>query len=289
VVLKPLDANGEAAETSAERVWGVIHGTAVNQDGRTSTLTAPNGPAQERVIRLALERAGVGAGAVGYLEAHGTGTPLGDPQEALALANVFGADRGEDQPLVVGAAKSNVGHLEMAAGMVGLVKAVLCLRHGEVPPNIHCERLNPRLEGALERCAMTFPRGGGVKIGGRHAGVSSFGFGGTNSHVVVVGAVSALNSEEGAARPKGVEGGLELEWHRVALPWGMVRHPLIGTCERKRNLIMWIFSSACSIRSMFSSLCHTLSTSTSPLPLSTSSFHLYIILFYFGNAVDSMD
>jgi len=109
------------------------------------------------VIRTALGRAGVEAAAVGYVEGHGTGTPLGDPQEAGALATVFGGNRGEDAALVVGAAKSNVGHLEFAAGMVGLVKAVLCLRHGEVPPNLHCATLNPRLEDALRRCPMAFP------------------------------------------------------------------------------------------------------------------------------------
>ena len=201
VVLKPLskalkDGNG---------IWGVVHGTAVNQDGRTATLTAPNGPAQEEVIRTALQRAGVTPNEVGYVEAHGTGTPLGDPIEAGALARVF---KGRPTPLVVGALKANIGHTEAASGLAGLIKAVLCLHHGRAPPNIHCERLNPLLAEALAECPLVFPRKSTVLLG-RYAGVSSFGFGGTNAHAVVG---PAPDGSQAPVQPL-------IDWHCVSFPW----------------------------------------------------------------------
>jgi len=177
IVLKPLSM----AVDDGDAIWGVVHGTAVNQDGRTATLTAPNGPAQEEVIKSAHDRAGVAAKEVGYVESHGTGTPLGDPIEAGALAHVF---RGRQTPLVVGALKANIGHTEAAAGVAGLIKAVLCLHYGRSPPNIHGEILNPRLAEAMLECPLVFPRESTI-LEGRYAGVSSFGFGGTNAHVVV--------------------------------------------------------------------------------------------------------
>jgi len=115
--------------------------------------------------------------------------------------------------------------------MVGLVKAVLCLWHGEVPPNLHCATLNPRLEDALRRCPMAFPRDGCVPLPGGYAGVSSFGLGGTNSHVVVTRALDGVGPEPREAA---------IEWHRVPLPWGVVTHPLIGTCEKKGHTRVWV-------------------------------------------------
>ena len=196
VVLKRLSR----ALEDGDGIWGVVHGTAVNQDGRTATMTAPNGPAQEEVIRTALQRAGVTPNEVGYVEAHGTGTPLGDPIEAGALARVF---KGRPTPLVVGALKSNIGHTEAAAGLAGLIKAVLCLHYGRAPPNIHCERLNPLLAEALAECPLVFPRES-TALDGRYAGVSSFGFGGTNAHAVI-GAIP-----EGSKVPVQVD----TTWHR---------------------------------------------------------------------------
>ena len=222
VVLKLLSN----ALSARDKMWGVVHGTAVNQDGRTATLTASNGPSQESVIRTAIERAGVLANEIGYLEAHGTGTPLGDPQEVGALAHVFG--RGRESPLVVGAAKTNVGHLEVAAGMVGLIKTALCVQRGRVPPNIHCRAMNPRVMESVGQCHIAFPSRSDV-LAVRYAGVSSFGFGGTNAHVVM-GVPS-----EGSVSP------LEpvIAWQREVFPWHTLAHPLLGASERSEHGCVW--------------------------------------------------
>ncbi len=133
VVLKRLSD----ALADGDRVLAVIRGSAVNQDGASSGLTAPNGPAQEAVIRAALANGGVAPHEVSYVEAHGTGTALGDPIEVQALGAVLGPGRAADQPLLVGSVKTNLGHLEAAAGVAGLIKVVLVLEHGEIPPSLH--------------------------------------------------------------------------------------------------------------------------------------------------------
>ena len=161
-----------------DRIHALIRGTAVNQDGRSNGLTAPNGVAQQRVIRAALANAGVSPDQVVYVEAHGTGTPLGDPIELGALRAVLGE---RTTPCAVGSVKTNIGHLEAAAGVASLIKVVLSLQHGEIPGQLHFKRLNPAIElGSLEIAdrARPFPEGG-------VAGVSSFGFGGTNAHAVL--------------------------------------------------------------------------------------------------------
>ena len=129
VVLKRLSD----AQRDGDRVLAVIRGSAVNQDGRSSGITAPNGAAQEAVIRAALAKARVRPSAIDYVEAHGTGTSLGDPIEAHALGGVLGDGRGADTPLVVGSVKTNIGHLESAAGVAGLIKIVLSLQHEFIP------------------------------------------------------------------------------------------------------------------------------------------------------------
>src|SRR5262249_14281686 len=182
VVLKRLSA----ALAEGDAVLALVRGSAVNQDGRSNGLTAPNGPAQEAVIRAALRAAGVAPAQIGYVEAHGTGTPLGDPIEFGALAAVLMPDRAPDQPCLLGSVKTNIGHLEAAAGIAGLIKAVLALRHEEIPPHLHLRTINPHI--ALEGTAFAIPTetrpwpAGGAP---RFAGVSSFGFGGTNAHVVL--------------------------------------------------------------------------------------------------------
>ncbi len=182
VVLKRLsDAVGDG-----DRVLAVIRGSAVNQDGRSGGLTVPNGKAQEAVIRQALARGGVRPEEVSYVEAHGTGTSLGDPIEAHALAAALGGGRGADQPLVVGSVKTNVGHLESAAGVAGLIKVVLSLQREEIPKNLHFETLNPHIDWGgvpveIPVKAREWKRGERKRI----AGVSSFGFSGTNAHVIL--------------------------------------------------------------------------------------------------------
>jgi acyl transferase domain-containing protein/acyl-CoA synthetase (AMP-forming)/AMP-acid ligase II/acyl carrier protein len=186
-------------------VLAVICGSAVNQDGMTNGLTAPNGPAQQAVMRDAWRRSGADASEAGYVEAHGTGTPLGDAIELASLKAVFGAER--NGSVFAGSVKTNIGHLEAAAGIAGLIKTVLCLRHEEIPPHLHFKRLN---RNAAEdgspvriRVALTpWPHGERKRL----AGVSSFGFGGTNAHVVI---------EEAPIRPNAA--GAERGIHLVAL------------------------------------------------------------------------
>jgi epothilone polyketide synthase D len=182
VVLKRLSD----ALRDGDPVLAVVRGSAVNQDGRSSGLTAPNGPAQEAVIRTALARAGVDPSAIGYAEAHGTGTPLGDPIEIQALAAALGQGRGTDRPLFVGSVKTNMGHLEAASGMAGLLKTVLALQHGEIPPHLHFHEPNPhipwnevpvQIPTTLTAWPAVYPT--------RIAGVSSFGFSGTNAHIIL--------------------------------------------------------------------------------------------------------
>jgi len=180
VVLKRLSD----AQADGDRVLAVIRGSAVNQDGPSSGLTAPNGPAQEAVIREALARAGVAPDEVGYIEAHGTGTQLGDPLEVQALGHVFGSAR--EQPLWLGSVKTNIGHLEAAAGVTGLIKLVLALQHRQIPKHLHFDTPSPHIpwgDFALRVPTALTPW---EPIRGRRlAGVSSFGFSGTNAHVVV--------------------------------------------------------------------------------------------------------
>jgi myxalamid-type polyketide synthase MxaE and MxaD len=208
VVLKRL----ADAEADSDRVWVIIRGSAVNQDGRTHGVAAPNGTAQRAVIRQALANAKVPPASIGYVEAHGTGTELGDPIEAEALAEVYGEGRGAGQRAMLGAIKTNIGHLEAAAGVAGLIKAVLVLDREAVPKNLHFARLNPHIALdesrfciADERCP--WPRD---LASPRRAAVSSFGAGGTNAHVILEEAPVAMSRvntpgeaapDESAVRP----------------------------------------------------------------------------------------
>lgn len=185
VVLKRLSE----ARRDGDRILAVVRGSAVNQDGASGGLTVPSGLAQQRVIREALRQAGVAPGEVNYLETHGTGTSLGDPIEVQAAAAVLCEGRPADRPLLLGSVKTNIGHLEAAAGIAGLIKVVLAMRHGIIPPQLHFCRPNDHIrweELPVAVTAAAIPWGGDGKR--PLAGVSSFGFAGTNAHVVLEGA-----------------------------------------------------------------------------------------------------
>ena len=174
------------AVRDGDRVLAVVRGSAVNQDGRSNGLMAPNPAAQMAVLRAACANAGVSPHQVDYVETHGTGTLLGDPIEARALGTVLGRGRLENAPLLVGAVKSNLGHLEGAAGIAGLIKAVLAVHRGHIPPNLHFEAPNPHIPFDEMRLKVVAELTDWPATGSpRRAGVSSFGFGGTNAHVVV--------------------------------------------------------------------------------------------------------
>ncbi|MET9499266.1 amino acid adenylation domain-containing protein [Streptomyces sp. NPDC006552] len=198
ILLKRLSA----AQRDGDRVLAVIRGSAVNQDGRSQGLTAPNGPAQQQVIRAALESAGLTPADLDAVDAHGTGTPLGDPIEAGALAGVFAAGRAEDRPLHLGSSKSNIGHTQAAAGVAGVMKMVLALRGELLPRSLHCADPSPHIawEGSGLRLldeARPWRRGERP----RRAGVSSFGISGTNAHLILEEAPEPAAGEATEPRP----------------------------------------------------------------------------------------
>ncbi len=189
VVLKPL----ARALADGDPIYAVVRGSAVNQDGRSNGLTAPNREAQTAVLRAAYRRAGIAPGEVDYVEAHGTGTQLGDPIEATALAAVVGEGRPEDRPCRIGSVKTNVGHLEAAAGIAGVIKVALALHRGKIPASLHFRKPNPhipfeRLPIRVQTNLSPWPDHGRRSL----AGVSAFGFGGTNAHAVLEAAPARL-------------------------------------------------------------------------------------------------
>ena len=193
VVLKRL----ADAVRDEDNILAVIKGSAINQDGMTNGLTAPNGPSQRAVIRQALERAGVTPDQISYVEAHGTGTSLGDPIEFKSLKGVLMQERSPDQSCWLGSVKTNIGHLESAAGVAGLIKVVLAMQHREIPPHLHLNQLNPYV--SLEGTTFTIPTERQPWLTGtqkRLAGVSSFGFGGTNCHVILEEAPPRKDTED---------------------------------------------------------------------------------------------
>ncbi|MBV8275152.1 MAG: acyltransferase domain-containing protein, partial [Verrucomicrobia bacterium] len=182
VVLKRL----QDALACGDRVLALIRGSAVNQDGPSSGLTAPNGPAQESVIRNALENGQVRPQDVGYVEAHGTGTVLGDPIEVQALGAVLGSGRDPADPLMIGSLKTNIGHLEAAAGVAGLIKVVLSLQRKQIPRHLNFQTPSPHIPWDKLPVRVTTEHEFWRPVHGtRIAGVSSFGFSGTNAHVVL--------------------------------------------------------------------------------------------------------
>ncbi|UQX09680.1 type I polyketide synthase [Candidatus Mycobacterium methanotrophicum] len=222
VVLKRL----ADAVADGDPVLAVVRGSAVNQDGRSNGLMAPNPAAQMDVLRAAYANAGIEPRQVDYVEAHGTGTLLGDPIEARALGRVLGRGRPESAPLLIGALKSNLGHLEAAAGIAGFIKAVLAVQRGRIPASLNFDNPNPLIPfDNLRLKVVDEPRDWPVTGQPRRAGVSAFGFGGTNAHVVVEqgpdpGPVAAGGPEPASAVTTLVVGGKTAQ--RVASAAGML-------------------------------------------------------------------
>ncbi|MGW1738581.1 type I polyketide synthase [Nocardia sp. NPDC001965] len=201
VLLKPLSA----ARADGDRIYALIHGSAVNQDGRTQGITVPSGESQEANFRAALAAAGVAPAEIGYVEAHGTGTPVGDPIEANALGRVLGDGRERGRAALLGSIKTNIGHLEAAAGIAGLIKAALCVRNRRVPASLHYRAGNPDIDFgnlpiAVAATGQPWPEGYSVA----YASVNSFGFGGTNANVVLGEAIAETGV---TAEPIGPESG----------------------------------------------------------------------------------
>ena len=191
------------AVRNGRRTLAVIRGSAINQDGRSNGLTAPNGMAQREVIKRALSNAGVGPSAISYVEAHGTGTLLGDPIELQALRDVVFSGRDPDQPCWIGSVKPNIGHLEAAAGVASLIKVVLAMVHRSIPPQVHLSKLNPKISSGdafplLAREPNDWKSNGGRRM----AGISSFGFGGANAHLVLEESDTAISAADGISAKK---------------------------------------------------------------------------------------
>jgi acyl transferase domain-containing protein/thioesterase domain-containing protein len=218
VVLKRM----QDALADGDRIWGLIRGSAINQDGRTSGLTVPNGPQQIAVIKQALSNAGVAPQEISYVEAHGTGSSLGDPIEVGALGSVFKM-RQPEEPLMIGSVKTNFGNLQGASGIAGLIKVVLALHHEEIPPHLHFSTPNPyinwdELPVTVPTERTPWPRGERKRL----AGVSAFGFNGTNAHLVLSEApigcpLGASHSESFARGISSSKGHNERPYHLLVL------------------------------------------------------------------------
>ncbi len=199
IVLKRLSD----AVKDSDHILALLRSSAINHDGYSSGLTVPNAKAQQEVIRSALTNGKVQPSEINYVEAHGTGTSLGDPIEVNMLGTVLGKERSETNPLLIGSAKTNIGHLEAAAGVAGLIKVVLAMQQGEIPPHLHLEQINPHISLADNNLQIPRERTPWSSENGtsRLAGVSSFGVSGTNAHVILESAPSRQRVSSAVERP----------------------------------------------------------------------------------------
>ncbi|KAL3473816.1 hypothetical protein BJX99DRAFT_260932 [Aspergillus californicus] len=191
VVIKPL---ADALE-NGDVIRAVVRSTASNHDGRTPILTQPSAEAQEALIRDAYAKAGLGFKLTRYVEAHGTGTPVGDPIELSAIGNVFGSSRSSEEPLFVGSVKANIGHLEGASGLAAVIKAILILEKGIIPPNALFEKLNPRIDADSHNIQIPTRSIPWPIDGPRRVSINSFGVGGANAHVILDDAFHYLEGQ----------------------------------------------------------------------------------------------
>ena len=199
------------AVADGDHILAVIRGSAINQDGASGGLTVPNRPSQQAVIRQALKNGGVDPASVSYIEAHGTGTSLGDPIEVGAIGTVFGQTHSQEQPIIIGSAKSNIGHSEGAAGIAGLIKVVLQLQHQKIAPSLHFNQPNPYIDWEkLPVQVATKLAPWSTNGQSRIAGVSSFGFVGTNAHIVLEEAPNEVRSQKSEVRSEELERSLHL-------------------------------------------------------------------------------